>query len=133
MATILPVVTRLTALQKDCAAILPAIFEICEVSHFESGQLLLSIPNAALASKLKQQLPKLHGALLKRGWQINAIRLKVQVSNIAKNTTKLKSLNLPPCAVSAFADLGNTLENSSRNSALKAAVTAMVQRYRDAK
>src|SRR5436309_10784769 len=59
MAALLPTVTRMIALQRDCAAVLPSMFASCDVLQFDAGQLLLSIPNAALAAKLKQQLPKL--------------------------------------------------------------------------
>src|SRR4051812_7251364 len=71
MAFLLPAVARMTALQKDCAAILPDIFTSCEVLQFESEQLTLSIPNASLAAKLKQKLPKLKQALQQRGWQVS--------------------------------------------------------------
>ena len=71
MASILPGVTRMVALQKACATTLPMMFELCEVLQFESAQLVLSTPNAALASKLKQQFPKLRESLLAQGWQVN--------------------------------------------------------------
>ncbi len=130
MATILPTVTRMAALQKDCAAILPAMFDACTVLQFEADQLVLSTPNAALAAKLKQQLPKLQGSLLKRGWQVNAIRLKVQVTKIIEKSRTSKQLTLPAQAVSALTELGSTLENSPRNNALRAAISAMVRRHR---
>src|ERR1700739_211520 len=66
LATLLPAAARLVALQKDCAAILPTQFAWCSPLAFENGQLTLAIPNAALAAKLKQQLPKLQDNLLKR-------------------------------------------------------------------
>lgn len=129
MASILPTVTRMAELQKDCAAALPTMFESCVVLLFDAGQLVLATPNAALAAKLKQQLPKLQDSLLKRGWQVSAIRLKVQVTKILVKSIPSKQLSLPAQAVSALAALGNTLENSPRNEALKAALTAMVQRH----
>lgn len=132
MAALLPTVTRMAALQKDCAATLPVMFDACTVLQFESDQLVLSTPNASLAAKLKQQLPKLQEGLQKRGWQVNAIRLKVQVTKIVENSIKPKQLMLPKQAVSALAELGNTLENSPRNDALKAALSAMVRRHREA-
>src|SRR5687767_13208362 len=92
MATLLPALTRIAALQKECAAILPALFDACSVMQFEAGQLTLSTPNAALATKLKQQLPKLQDALLKRGWQVNAIRIKVQVGKLAEKIVQKKQL-----------------------------------------
>lgn len=129
MASILPTVTRMAALQKDCAATLPAMFDSCTVLSFESDQLVLAIPNAAIASKLKQQLPKLQDSLRKRGWQVIAIRLKVQVTQeIAKMETP-KQLRLPSDAVSALAALDNELDDSPQNKDLKAALNAMLQRH----
>ena len=130
MAAIMPTVTRIAALQKDCAALLPAMFDSCFVLSFEADNLVLAIPNAAIASKLKQQLPKLQDSLRKRGWQVIAIRLKVQViQKIAKKEIS-KQLTLPSGAISALATLENTLEDSPTNSALKAALGAMLRRHR---
>jgi hypothetical protein len=52
-------IQRHLSLQKDCGAILPPIFDTCEVMQLADGLLTLSAPNAALATKLKQQCPKL--------------------------------------------------------------------------
>ncbi len=109
------------------------MFDACAVLQFESNQLVLAIPNAALATKLKQQLPKLQDGLLKRGWQVNAIRLKVQVSNLIEKTSAPKKISLPMQAISALADLDQGLENSPRNEALKMAISAMLKRHRGAK
>jgi hypothetical protein len=133
LASLLPAVTRMANLQKDCAAILPATFDACAVLQFESGQLVLSTPNAALAAKLKQQLPKLQDALSQRGWQVNAIRLKVQVGKIVEKPKPIKELRLPAQAVSSLATLSGELEDTPRNQALKAALNAMVQRHRGGK
>ena len=130
MAAILPGVTRMVALQKACAIALPPMFDACAVLQFDASQLVLSTPNAALASKLKQQLPKLQEALLVQGWQVNSIRLKVQVARSSARITKIVPPTLPPVATSAFAELGAALPNSPRNAALKAAIDAMVRRRR---
>ena len=130
MAAILPTLTRLIALKKDCMANLPAMFDVCDVLQFDAGQLILATPNGALATKLKQQLPKLQEQLIKLGWQVSAIRLKVQVTKIPEKSTYSKQLTLPSRAVSAFAELGAALEESPRNAALKAALDAMVRRPR---
>jgi hypothetical protein len=132
MAPLLPTITRMAALQKDCAALLPAIFEKSAVVQFESGQLVLSVPNAALAAKLKQQLPKLQDGLQKRNWQVSSIRLKLQPGNISVKKCYTKQLALPAQALSAMAVLNMTLEDSPRNDALKAAITAMLNRHRKA-
>lgn len=133
LAALLPAITRIAALQKECSTILPALFDACSVMQFESGNLVLSTPNAAFATKLKQQLPKLQDDLLKRGWQVNAIRIKVQVGKIVEKKIQPKQLVLPAPAISALDSLNNSLENSPNNQALKNALSAMLRRHRKEK
>jgi hypothetical protein len=99
----------------------------------EAGQLVLSAPNAALATKLKQQLPRLQNQLLAGNWQINAIRIKVQVSQNQTKAPAVKQAQLSSKAVSAFSSLMEELEPSAANEALKSAIAAMVRRYSDKK
>ncbi len=133
MAALLPTVTRMVALQKQCAAELPSMFRACEVLQFEAGKLVLSAPNAALATKLKQQLPRLQSQLHSADWQINAIRIKVQVSQKNKKPGPVKQLHFPLKAVSAFSSLMDELGQLSGNNALKNAIATMMQRYREKK
>ena len=130
LGMLLPAVARLAALEKACSAALPNLFEHCSVVQFEAGQLLLGAPNAALASKLKQQLPKLQSALQQQGWQVNAIRLKVQVGkNQEKSSTSKRIAPLSNQALAAFAALDDGLTPSTRNAGLKAALQAMLNRH----
>ena len=129
LGMLLPTVTRLVALQKECTTILPSMFEHCTVLHFTDGQLTLSTPNAAIATKLKQQLPNIQEKLLKLGWQVNAIRLKVQVSKTLERIVAVKQISLSSAAVASLADLGDVLEDSPRNHALRAAIKSMVARH----
>ena len=131
LAALMPAVTRMVALQKDCAKALPAMFVHCDILQFHEGQLVLAIPNAALAAKLKQQLPKLQGELEKKGWLIQAIKLKVQVTRTPAPEAQMRSLELPERAVSAFAELGDTLPDSKENSRLIAALRRMVAKRRE--
>jgi hypothetical protein len=130
MAAILPGVTRMVALQKACATALPAMFDECAVLQFDGAQIVLSIPNAALAAKLKQQLPKLQEALQLLGWQVNSIRLKVQVAQQIAKPIRIAPPVLPPSASSAFALLDAALNDEPRNQALKAAIEMLVTRKR---
>ena len=75
MSLLLPTLNRMAAIQKDCVNLLPDLFPTCSLLQFEAGQLVLAVPNAAFATKLKQKLPKLQESLLQLGWQVNAIRL----------------------------------------------------------
>jgi hypothetical protein len=130
MSTILPTITRLAALQKDCATLLPTLFENCSVLHVENGQLTLATPNAALASRLKQQLPKLQDGLLQRGWQVNAIRIKVQVTRPPEQAPEFIQRSLSEQALTSFSTLAETIEDSPRNQALKSAIAALMKNRR---
>ena len=130
MAALLPAIQRMASLQKDCAAALPAMFKYCEILAFEDGQLILSLPNAALAAKLKQQLPKLQDTLARRGWQVHGVKLKVQMTKPAEIKEQMRSLSLTEAAVTAFDELGHTLEDTPQNATLIAALKAMVAKRR---
>lgn len=129
MAVLLPAVARMADLQKDCAAILPALFETCSVMQYEAGQLVLATPNNALAAKLKQQLTKLQDGLLNRGWQVSAIKIKVQVGKIFEKATPSKQIALSSQALGALETLNKSLESSPGNAALKAAISTMLKRH----
>lgn len=129
MAALMPVVMRMTAIRRDCAAVLPTFFEHCSVQKFEAGQLLLAAPNAAIATKIRQQLPKLQDALCQAGWQVSAIRLKVQVLQYSGGVPVRSKPPLPAQAVEAFAALRDSLDGATENQALKAAVSRMVRRH----
>lgn len=129
IAPLLPTIRRNASLQKECEAVLPSMFTSCEILQLNEEQLTLSTPNAALASKLKQQLPKLQAHLQQRGWQINAIRIKVQVKPSTTRIVPNKQLNLSKQAVLAFKSLENTLEKSKQNEHLLAALERLVRRH----
>jgi len=116
-------------LQKECARILPAMFDACAVMQFASGQLVLAVPNAALAAKLKQQLPKLQESLCRLGWQVNAVRLKVQAARPPAAAAPKREWVLAPQALPALAALQQQLEDTPRNAALKAALATMLRRH----
>lgn len=129
LGALLPAVTRMAQLQKDCAKNLPTMFDACDVLQFADGQLVLAVPNTALAAKLKQQLPKLRDSLCKLGWQVNAVRLKVQAVRPTAIRPPPKALELPATALPSLAHLDSQLENSPRNAALKAAIETMLRRH----
>jgi hypothetical protein len=128
MAALLPALSRMAALQKTCAAALPAMFSACAILQFEAGALAMSAPNAALAARLKQQLPRLQDRLQKDGWQVNSIRIKVQVGRIAPPPPPKRVVELTDKALSSFAELSNSLSGDPRSEALKNAIDAMIRR-----
>lgn len=130
MAALLPTVKRIGAIQQACASILPDMFGPCAVLHFHAEQLLLAVPNAALAARLKHRLPRLQEELQRQGWQVNAIRLKIQMTPAAQRPEPVQTPHLPGQAVSALAELKDSLEDTPRNAALRAAIAAMVDRHK---
>jgi hypothetical protein len=132
LAALLPAVQRLAELQHDCAESLPTSFKFCEILAFNGSELTLSTPNAAVAAKLKQQLPKLQESLTRKGWQINNIRLKVQMTRAASAAVARPraSLALSAAAVDSFDQLSEQLEATKQNAPLIAALKVMVAKRR---
>lgn len=130
MASLLPTAMRMGRLQKDCADALPAMFAHCDVLSFEEAKLVLAVPTSAVAAKLKQQLPKLQATLQLRGWQIDSIKLKVQVTRSIAPVVHTRQLDFPPTAVQAFDELGQSLPDTPQNARLIAAIRAMVSRQK---
>mgnify|MGYP000061768030 FL=1 len=130
MASLMPAAMRMASLQKDCADALPPMFSQCDVMAFEQGQLLLATPTSAVAARLKQQLPKLQADLQKRGWQVEAIKLKVQVTRAAGPVVEIRKLSMPDTAVTAFEELGDALEATPQNEKLIAAIRSMAAKRR---
>ncbi|HEX8786930.1 MAG TPA: DciA family protein, partial [Telluria sp.] len=79
LASLMPTALRIGNLQKDVKVILPPMYAGCEVLSLQEGSLTLAVPSSAVAAKLKQQLPKLQAGLQKKGWQVEAVRIKIQV------------------------------------------------------
>jgi hypothetical protein len=130
IAHLWPTIANINALQKECVATLPQLFLYCQVLQLEEYQLVLAAPNAALATKLKQQLPKLQTSLQKTGWQINAIRIKVQVNQSLQNETVEKQCHMTDSALDAFGKLEKNLSNSKHNDALLGALRNLLGRYK---
>ena len=81
-----PLLARLTALTRDSSDRLKAIEMLIPASlrpavqagPIEGDSWCLLVKSNAAAAKIRQLLPALQAHLRSRGWEINAIRLKVQ-------------------------------------------------------
>jgi len=66
-------------IRQDIAATLPApLNAICQVAKVENQRVILAVPNAAYAAKLRQLAPRMAQALTARGWNLNEIAVRVQ-------------------------------------------------------
>jgi hypothetical protein len=131
MATLLPAATRMASLQKDVRMILPPMYANCEALSLQEGVLTLAVPSSAVASKLKQQVPKLQATLQGKGWQVESVRIKIQVRRALPaqdEVLKPSSLELPPTAVQAFEELGDALPESPQNAPLIAAIKRLAEK-----
>ncbi|TWI63507.1 uncharacterized protein DUF721 [Pseudoduganella lurida] len=131
LAALLPAVQRMAQLQQDCARVLPAAFGLCEILSFEAGLLVLSTPNASVAAKLKQQLPKLQETLAQKGWQVDSVKLKVQMMKaMSTPPVERRPLVIPAVGVDSFAELSDALEPTKANATLIAALKNLVAHRR---
>jgi len=129
LASLLPAAMRIGKLQKDCRVILPPMYAGCDVLSFHEGALVLAVPSSAVAAKLKQQLPKLQGGLQKKGWQVESVRIKIQVGRaLPQRQEEKRVLELPPTAVQAFEELGHALPDTKQNAPLIAALLRLAEK-----
>ncbi len=130
LAALLPTLSQLASLQSDCERLLPTLFASCRVLQLRDGALQVAVPNAALATRLKQVLPKLQEGLRQKGWPVDAVKLKVQLMPVVPQAPQrpVKHQALPRGAVGAFAELEQTLEACPRNAALRDALKTLLSR-----
>jgi hypothetical protein len=130
LAAMMPTALRVGKLQRDVKVILPPMYAGCDVLSFQDATLTLAVPSSAVAAKLKQQLPKLQAGLQKKGWQVDNVRIKIQMRpNVpVREEPKPSTLTLPPTAVDAFEELGESLPETPQNAALIAAIKRLAER-----
>lgn len=84
-----PTLARLTALVDESTArfkavqpLIPAALrQAVKAGPIDGSQWCLIVDNNAVAAKLRQLLPALEAHLRTAGWEVSAIRLKVQTSH----------------------------------------------------
>ena len=129
LGALLPTASRLAQLQQACARLQPQVFAACHVVNLDNGQLQIAVPNAALATRLRQQLPRLVAGLRENGWPVEEIRLKVQVMPERLPAPPAATKRpLPPSALNSFADLESSLDSDPRNEALRDALRQLLAR-----
>lgn len=82
-----PVLARLSELSRDSVArlkavepMIPAVLRSSVTAGpIEGSNWCLIVNNNAAAAKLRQLLPAMQAHLRTKGWEVNAIRLKVQI------------------------------------------------------
>ena len=106
-------------------AVPPALAAASRISNFNSGLLVISADNAAVAAKLRQMAPRLLSHLGKARFQVTGIRVDVQVkAHKIKDEHEVTGRALPPDAIQQFSGLAERLPASP----LKTAVMKLARR-----
>lgn len=120
LSSLLPTVQQVAQLQADCEQQLPALFSNCRVLQLRENTLHIAAPNAALATRLRQVLPKLQQGLRDNGWGIEQIRLKVQLMPTQPAPPPPSEPRvLSSSAIASFASLASQIEESPLRDALQ--------------
>ena len=127
-AALLPSALRNLRLGQDTLALMPEVLrDTCEVAGCDDGVLILRVSSAGAAAKLRQTLPRLREGLIRRGWQVSSIRVRVQ-PRTADTRTRVQApkvdATISPEGLAAFADLRNNLTDSP----LQGAVDRLIRR-----
>jgi len=130
LSKLLPAAENIMALQKKCLETFPDHFSACQILSLEKEKLLIAAPNQSSAARLRQKLPFLQEVLIKSGWQIDHIRIKVRLPNSEKRLSAREKKPLPPKAVEAMVLLRNQLEKNKQNEALISALDTLVNRHK---
>jgi hypothetical protein len=100
-------------------AVPPALAAASRVSNLQSGLLVISADNAAVAAKLRQLAPRLLSHLGKAQFQVTGIRVDVQVkAHKIKAEDDVTPRALPPEAIREITRLSQRLPTSPLRSAL---------------
>jgi hypothetical protein len=120
LGSLLPTVEQVVQLQAACEQQLPSLFNSCQVMQLREGTLHISAPNAALATRLRQVLPKLQQGLREKGWGVEQIRLKVQLMPTQPAPAPASEPRvLSSSAIASFASLASQIEESPLRDALQ--------------
>ncbi len=131
------------ALQQDClamfalAGLVPssasgqrrgARGEVPFQASLRGGMLLLNVSSAATANKIKHLSPRLCAGLVQRGWQVNAIRARVQ-PQLSRGLPAKKEANLSASGLSSWEQALPSIHDP----ALAEAITRLLRHHKNVK
>lgn len=113
-------VERVSALQQHWEQVAPSpLAQMCKVSGLQDQVLVLYANNGAMAAKVRQLAPTMLDKLKKRGLEVTAIQVRVQVSFPAPEQKPAKTLQLGPAGRASLSQLAGQLEASPLRQALE--------------
>ncbi len=86
LARLSDLATESSARLKSLESLIPRTLRMAiQAGPIDGSEWCLLLDNNAVAAKLRQLLPAMQAHLRSKGWEVNSIRLKVQVSPPSKN------------------------------------------------
>tara|TARA_S200000501_G_C20849934_1_gene755248 strand:+ start:560 stop:1030 length:471 start_codon:yes stop_codon:yes gene_type:complete len=119
---------KINNLQKNCEKSIPFFLKNCEILQLTEKKLIISVPNASIASRLRQLIPKLKSDLQKKGNEIEEIFLKIKIKTKLSEINKKINNKLSPNSINYFKDLEKTIEENSENYNLLNAINNLIKR-----
>jgi hypothetical protein len=112
-------INELSRIQQVYNEIFPLFAEHSTVAAFSQSKLSLMASNGATALKLKQMVPTLKDNFRKRGIEVTAIRVQVQVYNSSDKNKSLKVKKINDRAAKHLQELSDKLPESSLKAILE--------------
>ncbi|WP_353172232.1 DciA family protein [Paracandidimonas soli] len=107
-ASVLDAARRLLAAQETLQRLVPgAMGQACRVALIEDARMVLSVPSAAHAAKLRQLAPTITRKMNEKGWNLTEITVKIQAARLQTAPQRPpKSVNpLGTAGVQAFSEI----------------------------
>ncbi|MBU6493464.1 MAG: DUF721 domain-containing protein [Burkholderiales bacterium] len=110
---------QLGQLERDLHRLLPAALAAnVTVVPPREGTLVLLVAHNALAARLRQQAPSLLDRLRQKGWQLEAVRIRVSLKKIEEPARHAKEAHLSRQGLSSLRELRDGLPASPLRDAL---------------
>lgn len=98
------------------------VTQACKILKFDNGTLVIAVPSAAYAAKIRQLTPRISQLLMNRGLNVNEVRIRIQANlykpePTAQVCTENKAI-LNQSAVDAFDKLHKTLPKGEFSDAI---------------
>lgn len=127
-ASVLDAARRLLEAQEALQGCVPGpMGQACRVALIENARLVLSVPSAAHAARLRQLAPTITRKMNAQGWNLSEITVKIQAARLLREPQRqAKSANpLGSAGVQAFSDI----QTSIHPGPLADAIARLIKRH----
>ncbi len=98
------------------------VTQACKILKFDNGTLVIAVPSAAYAAKIRQLTPRISQLLMKQGLNVHEVRIRIQ-ANLQKPEKTVEADNknkaiLNQSALNAFDKLQKTLPEGELSDAI---------------